>query len=75
MASLAPGATDYVVKVDQVHAIGNEAWKIGEWSCTLQTHDGLFPIKGYFASIFVRVDGAWKERMTCYNMATPAETK
>jgi uncharacterized protein (TIGR02246 family) len=65
--------TNYIVKVDQVNAIGNEAWKIGEWSCTLQTKDGPFPIKGYFASIFVRVDGAWKERLTCYNMA--AETK
>ena len=65
--------TNYVVKVDQVNAIGNEAWKIGEWSCTLQTKDGPFPIKGYFASIFVRADGAWKERLTCYNMA--AETK
>jgi uncharacterized protein (TIGR02246 family) len=58
--------TNYVVKVDQVNAIGNEAWKIGEWSCTLQTKDGPYPIKGYFASIFVRVDGVWKERMTCY---------
>ena len=43
------------------------------WSCTLQTKDGPYPIRGYFASIFVRVDGVWKERMTCYNMAT--ETK
>ena len=64
-----------VVKVDQVNAIGNEAWKIGEWSCTLQSQDGPFPIKGYFASVHVRVDGVWKERLTCYNMATAAETK
>jgi uncharacterized protein (TIGR02246 family) len=67
--------TNYLVEVNQVNAIGNEAWKFGEWSCTLQTQEGPFPIKGYFASIFVRVDGVWKERMTCYNMATPAETK
>jgi uncharacterized protein (TIGR02246 family) len=66
---------DYVVTVDQVNTIGNEVWKIGEWSCTLQTPEGPFPLNGYFASIFVRVDGAWKERMTCYNMATPAKTK
>ena len=66
---------NYVVKVDQVNAIGSEAWKIGEWSCTLQTPNGPYPIKGYFASIFVRVAGVWKERMTCYNMDTPAETK
>jgi uncharacterized protein (TIGR02246 family) len=67
--------TDHVVKVHQVNAIGDEAWKIGEWSCTLQTPGGPYPIKGYFASIHVRVDGTWKERMTCYNMATAAEAK
>jgi uncharacterized protein (TIGR02246 family) len=67
--------TDYVVKVEQVNTIGNEAWKIGEWSCTLQTEGGPYPISGYFASIHVRVDGVWKERMMCYNMATRSETK
>jgi uncharacterized protein (TIGR02246 family) len=66
---------DYVVTVDQVNTIDNEVWKIREWSCTLQTPEGPFPLNGYFASIFVRVDGVWKERMTCYNMATPIETK
>lgn len=67
--------TNYVVKVEQVNTMGNEAWKIGEWSCTLQTEGGLYPIRGYFESIHVREDGVWKERMTCYNMATAAETK
>ena len=66
--------TNYIVKVDQVNAIGNDVWKIGEWSSTLQTPEGPFPIKGYFAAILVRVDGGWKERMTCYNVA-PAEKK
>jgi uncharacterized protein (TIGR02246 family) len=67
--------TNYLVRVDQVNAIGNEVWKIGEWSCTLQTQGGPFPIRGYFASIFVRVDGVWKERMTCYNIVTSEEKK
>lgn len=67
--------TDYVVKVHQVNTIGNDVWKIGEWSCTVQTQDGPFPVKGYFAAILVRADGAWKERLTCYNMASPAQTK
>ena len=67
--------TDYVVKVHQVHAIGNDVWKIGEWSCALKTPEGLFPAKGYFAAILVRADGGWKERLTCYNFASPAETK
>jgi len=67
--------SNHLVKVEQVNTIGNDAWKIGEWSCTLQTEGGPYPIKGYFASIMVRVDGVWKERMTCYNMATAPETK
>jgi hypothetical protein len=36
---------------------------------------GPYPVKGYFASIMVPVDGVWKERMTCYNKATAPETK
>jgi uncharacterized protein (TIGR02246 family) len=67
--------TNYVVNVHQVNAIGNDVWKFGEWSCAVQTQDGLFPVNGYFAAILVRVDGTWKERLTCYNMAAPTQTK
>ncbi len=67
--------TNYIVKVDQVNAIGNNAWKVGEWSCILQTQDGPFPIKGYYAAILVHEGDAWKECMSSYNIAPPAETK
>jgi hypothetical protein len=34
--------TKYVVEVYEVNAIGNDVWKFGEWSCAVQTQDGLF---------------------------------
>jgi uncharacterized protein (TIGR02246 family) len=67
--------TNHISTVDQVHSIGSNVWKVGEWSCILQTPEGPFPIKGYFSSICVRQGDAWKECMLAYNMATSAETK
>ena len=65
--------TDYIVNVEQVNAVGNDAWDIGEWSCTLQTPAGALPVKGYFAAICVREGDAWKMRLSSYNNArTPA---
>jgi uncharacterized protein (TIGR02246 family) len=66
--------TNIISKVDQVNAVGNHAWKVGEWSCTMQTQNGPLPEKGYFASICVREGDAWKECMSAYNMAPPPET-
>src|SRR6266436_5650318 len=67
--------TNIISKVDQVNAIGNTAWKVGEWNCTMQTENGPLPEKGYFASICVREGDTWKECMSSYNMAPPVETK
>jgi len=67
--------TNYAGKVDRVNVIDNAAWKIGEWSCTVETQDGPVPAKGYFASICVREGDVWKECMSSYNMIPPAETK
>jgi uncharacterized protein (TIGR02246 family) len=65
--------TNHIAKVDQVNAISEVAWKVGEWSCTVQTENGPLPIKGHYASIFVREGDAWKERVLSYNLVpTPA---
>ena len=66
--------TNHISEVDQVNAGGNNAWNFGEWSCTMQTQDGSWPEKGYFAFICVREGDAWKECMSAYNMAPPSET-
>jgi uncharacterized protein (TIGR02246 family) len=67
--------TNHISTVDQVNAIGSDVWKVGEWSCILQSPVGPLPIKGYFASICVRQGDDWKECMLAYNMTPPAETK
>jgi uncharacterized protein (TIGR02246 family) len=67
--------TSYIVTDHQVNAIGNNVWRVGEWSCILQTKDGPFPVKGYFTSICIREGDAWKECMSSYNMAPPDEAK
>jgi uncharacterized protein (TIGR02246 family) len=66
--------TNHISEVDQVNAGGNNAWNVGEWSCTMQTQDGSWPEKGYFAFICVREGDAWKQCMSAYNMAPPPET-
>lgn len=65
--------TDHVIRIDQINAIGNQAWKVGEWNATFQGPHGPLPAKGYFASLLVREGDGWKECMLAYNVAsTPA---
>ena len=65
--------TDYICTVEQVNAVGNAAWDIGEWSLTLQTPDGPFSEKGYFSAVCVLEGDAWKMCLCSYNVApTPA---
>jgi uncharacterized protein (TIGR02246 family) len=65
--------SDHVIRIDQINAVGNLAWKVGEWNATFQGPDGPLPAKGYFASLLVREGDGWKERMLGYNVAsTPA---
>jgi ketosteroid isomerase-like protein len=51
---------------------GNEVWKNGEWSTTLQGKDfGPIQLKGYWSSITVRDGDTWKDRLQTFNI-TPA---
>jgi ketosteroid isomerase-like protein len=67
--------TNYISKGDQLNAIGNEAWAVGEWSCTLQGQNGSVQVKGYDSGIYVREGDTWKIRMSTFNVAPPAATK
>jgi hypothetical protein len=40
-----------------------------------KTKDAPSLIKAYWVAIFVQVDGSWKERLTCYNLAAPLGDK
>ena len=77
--------SNYLKKRDQysphiIGTAGNEVWKNGEWSLTLQGHDfGPIQLKGYWSSISVREGDTWKERMLTFNAfpapaATPSST-
>jgi ketosteroid isomerase-like protein len=57
---------------------GNEVWRTGEWSATLQGKSGgPIQLKGYWGGINVREGETWKIRMLTFNVTPPpaAETK
>jgi ketosteroid isomerase-like protein len=57
---------------------GNEVWRTGEWSSTLQGKSGgPIQLKGYWGAINVREGDTWKIRMLTFNVTPPptAETK
>jgi ketosteroid isomerase-like protein len=65
--------SNYSSKADQYspHLIGtggNETLEIGEWSCTIEGHDGPpIQLKGYYSSIDIRVGDDWKINMVTSN--------
>jgi ketosteroid isomerase-like protein len=73
--------SEHINKTDRPpHAIGtagNEVWRNGEWSFTLQGKSGgPIQLKGYWSAINVREGDDWKIRMLTYNVTpAPAATK
>jgi len=59
--------TNNIGQLDQLNAIGNEAWGVGEWWCTFQSKSGPVQATGYWSAIYVRVGDDWKIRMLCSN--------
>jgi uncharacterized protein (TIGR02246 family) len=61
--------SNYSSKADQysprlIGTDGSETLEIGEWSCTVEGHDGSpIQLKGYYSSIDVRKGGGWKISM------------
>jgi hypothetical protein len=66
--------TDLKCSVDQVCAVGHVSWNSGDWSFTLRGEIGPSSIKGYRLDILVREGNAWKEYISCYNMAQAPAT-
>jgi ketosteroid isomerase-like protein len=73
--------SEHINKTDRPpHAIGtagNEVWRNGEWSFTLQGKSGgPIQLKGYWSAINVREGDTWKILMLTYNVTpAPAATK
>ena len=60
--------------IDRVIAVGNEACLVGKWSCDC----GGNQVHGYLSIVAVREGGAWKARISTFNVtppAPPAQTK
>ena len=59
---------------------GDEVWRTGEWSFTVQGKSGdPIKLKGYWSAINVREGDAWKIQMLTFNVTpappAPAQTK
>ena len=75
--------SDHLNKDDQgsphtIGTAGNEVWRTGEWSSTLQGKSGgPIQLKGCWGAINVREGDTWKIRMLTFNVTPPppAQTK
>jgi uncharacterized protein (TIGR02246 family) len=57
---------NHISETNQLNAIGQQVWSLGQWWNTLQTQNGPVFVRGYWSALFVREGGAWKIRMlTC----------
>jgi len=65
--------TNFFGARDQLSAIGNELWAVGEWWSLHPTQSGPVQVGGYWSEIYVRDGEAWKIRMSMFN-ATPSKT-
>jgi len=67
--------TNFIGQADQLNAIGNEAWAVGEWWSTLQSQTGPKFERGRWSAIYVREGDAWKIRLfTVSERPKPAPT-
>ena len=69
--------SNHLNKADQYspHMIGtsgDEVWRTGEWSFTVQGKSGdPINLKGFWSAINVREGDTWKTRMLTYNVTPP----
>jgi uncharacterized protein (TIGR02246 family) len=50
-------------KAIEIHALGDNAWGIGEYDAKLTGPNGPTEVKGHWAAVYVPVGGEWKVRM------------
>ncbi len=66
--------TNIICSVDQVYTAGNVSWNFGDYRFTVEGADGPISVEGYRLDILVRQGQAWKEYVSCYNVAPPTRT-
>jgi ketosteroid isomerase-like protein len=47
-------------KAFEIHALGDNAWGIGEYDAKLSGPNGPTEVKGHWAAVYVPVGGEWK---------------
>lgn len=71
--------TNNMSQIDELNAMGDAAWAVGEWWSTFQSQNGPVQARGYWSAIYLREGDAWKIRMSTFNDTPPpapaAETK
>jgi uncharacterized protein (TIGR02246 family) len=72
--------TNFLIEANKLNAIGNGAWAVGQWWCTIESQNGPVPMRGYWSEIYVREGDAWQIRVSTFvsktTLPTPsAETK
>jgi uncharacterized protein (TIGR02246 family) len=63
--------TSHFYQTDQLNAIGNGAWSVGQWWRTLQREQGPVFARGYWSALFVREAHGWKLRLLMFNESSP----
>lgn len=64
-------ATSQIYQTDQLNAIDNGAWSVGQWWRTLEGQNGPVFARGYWSALFVREDDGWKLRLLVFNETSP----
>jgi uncharacterized protein (TIGR02246 family) len=52
--------TNFISEANQLNAIGNDAWAVGQWWCTLESQNGAVFARGYWSALYLREGDAWK---------------
>jgi ketosteroid isomerase-like protein len=64
-------ATSQFHQTDQLNAVGNGAWSVGQWWRTLDGQDGPVFVRGYWSALMVPEGDGWKLRMLIFNETSP----
>jgi uncharacterized protein (TIGR02246 family) len=72
-------STNFFGSRDQLNAIGDGLWAVGQWWSLFQGQTGPVQVGGYWSQIYVRDGDAWRIRLSMFNTTprkhVPVETE
>ena len=63
--------TNFLSEANKLNSIGNGAWAVGQWWCTLESQSGPVPMMGYWSEVYVREGEVWQIRVSTFVSKTP----